>query len=153
MQGATSGEASIEIAAPPAQIYEMISDVTRMGEWSPECRRCEWLEGGEPKVGATFRGHNRNGPARWSTTAKVVGAEPGTEFAFTTIVRGRESTRWRYSLRPSASGTTLTESYEFVWAPIYLQIADVLMRRDKQLHKGLRQTLGRIKGAAESAAT
>jgi len=152
MQGATRGEASVEIAAPTEKIYEMISDVNRMGEWSPECRRCEWLDGEGPKVGATFRGHNRNGPIRWSTTTKVVAAEPGKEFAFTTIVRGRESTRWRYLLQPSGSGTTLTESYEFVWAPMYLQFADVLMRRDKQLYKGLRQTLERIKATAEGSA-
>jgi hypothetical protein len=144
MAGATRGEAAVEIAAAPARVYDLVSDITRMGEWSPECRRCEWVEPGK-----TFRGHNQVGLFKWSTEANVVAADPGREFAFTTVVKGRESTRWRYRIEPQGDRSRLTESYEFVWAPRHLVIADVLMRRDQQLDRGMRKTLARIKAAAE----
>jgi uncharacterized protein YndB with AHSA1/START domain len=102
MVTATTGQAHIDIAAPATQVYDVLSDVTRMGEWSPECYRCEWIDGEiGPVVGARFRGHNRVGPVRWKTTAIVVAADRGLEFAFTVIhSNGREKTRWRYCLKP-----------------------------------------------------
>jgi hypothetical protein len=141
--GATRGEVSIDIAGTPAHVYELVADVTRMGEWSPECRRCEWLDE------QTFLGHNQAGPIKWSTTSRVVAADPGREFAFTVIIRDRESTRWRYRFEPIAEGTRVTESYEFVWAPLFFRIGDVLMRRDRQLRAAMQKTLERIKAAAE----
>jgi uncharacterized protein YndB with AHSA1/START domain len=140
----------VTIAAPPARVYQLVSDISRMGDWSPECRGGEWVGGASgPEVGAMFRGHNRLGRYRWSTTSKVVAASPGREFAFTVIVRGRESTRWRYRLEPISGGTAVTESYEFVWAPWHIALGDVLMGRDRQLRRGLRTTLARLKAAAE----
>ncbi len=72
----TSASATLTIAATPELLYDLISDVTRMGEWSPECTSCEWIDT-PGKPGSRFRGHNRRGPARWTTTAKVLRAEPG----------------------------------------------------------------------------
>jgi len=112
------GQAAIQIAAPPARVYALIADITRMGEWSPECYRCEWVgDVREPTVGARFQGHNRMGPIRWTTTCEIVSAQPGREFAFTVMhdKGDRESTRWRYVLNDMDAGTELTESFEFVW--------------------------------------
>ena len=98
--GHPHGQATIEIAAQ-ALIYDVIADVTTMGERSPECYCCEWVgETHEPIVGARFQGHNRMGPIRWTTTCEIVTADRGREFAFTVIhdKNGRESTRWRYRL-------------------------------------------------------
>lgn len=151
MAKATDGKTTVEMAAPPEGVYALISDVTRMGEWSPECHRCEWVEGATgPVVGARFRGHNHIGPMRWSTTSKVVAAEPGREFAFTVVLGDREETRWRYQLEPSGVGTLVTESYEFLWAPLYIRLADVFMPRDRQLQRGMRETLARLKATAEA---
>jgi|SRR5436853_2391991 len=148
---ATRGEATICISAPPERVYELVADISQMGRWSPECYRCEWLDpAGRPKVGARFRGHNRMGLWRWSTTAEVVAAEPGREFAFTIVKGQRESTRWRYRFEPSGAGTSVTESYEFVWAPLYIRIGDLVMARDNQLRAGMIHTLERIKAAAEA---
>ena len=62
MPTATTGEARVEIDAAPLTVYELISDITRMGDWSPECYRCEWLNGATAaEEGARFRGHNRLG--------------------------------------------------------------------------------------------
>ena len=146
----TSDKVTSDVSAPPERVYELISDITRMGEWSPECRRCEWIDGVTgPAVGARFRGHNRLGPLRWSTTSKVVAADPGREFAFTVVVGDRDETRWRYQLERTDSGTSVTESYEFVWAPLRIRLGNMLMPRAKLLNQGMRKTLARIKAAAE----
>ena len=76
---------TVHMAAPPEQIWELVSDVTRIGEYSPETFGAEWLDGTTgPAVGARFRGHvkrNGKGPTYW-TTCTVLVSEPGNEFAF-----------------------------------------------------------------------
>ena len=103
---ATTGEGRIEIDAVQLTVYELISDITRMGDWSPECYRCEWLNGATAAaVGARFRGHNRLGKVRWHTEAIVTVADPGREFAFTTLHKeGREETLWRYQIGQVGAG-------------------------------------------------
>ena len=151
MPTATTGEARIEIDAAPLVVYELVSDITRMGEWSPECYRCEWLGGATTAaVGAKFRGHNRLGKVRWTTDAIVTTADPGQEFAFTTLHKdGREETLWHYKLRHFGTGTEVIESYQFLWCPIANRIAELPIPRDKQLRRGIQETLQRIKTAAE----
>ena len=152
MTTATTGQATIDIGAAPDEVYDVIADVTRMGERSPECYRCKWLDDATAAVpGARFRGYNRLGLLRWTTTCTVTTAERGREFAFTVMSsHGREETRWRYLLEQTNTGTRLTESYEFVWCPLAARIAEIPLPRDKQLRKGIRQTLAKIKGAVEA---
>lgn len=141
-----AGEVSVEIAASPKHVYALISDVTRMGEWSPECRQCEWIDD------TTFRGHNRRGPIKWSTTAKVTAAVPGREFSFVVVFGDRDSTHWHYRMEPNGDGgTRLTESYEVVWVQWYFRVIDPMIMRDRQLRTGMRKTLERIKAVAERA--
>ena len=78
MPTATTGEARIEINAAPLTVYELVSDITRMGEWSPECYRCEWLDGAITAApGARLGGHNLLGKIRWHTDAIITVADPG----------------------------------------------------------------------------
>jgi uncharacterized protein YndB with AHSA1/START domain len=150
MAKTTRGEASIEIDAPAEHVYRAVADLSRMGEWSPECHRCEWIDGADgPAVGARFRGHNHIGPVRWNTTGTVKVAEPGREFSFSTEMRGREETRWRYRFEPSGTRTCVTESYEVVWSPWWIRLADVFMPRTRPLARGIEKTLERIKAAVE----
>lgn len=152
------GQASVHVDAPPETVWAAVSDVTRMGEWSPECTGGEWLDGATgPRAGARFKGTNRSGVFRWSTTPTVVAAEPGREFAFAIAVRGIERTRWTYRFEAEGEGTRLTESFEmvndepalFAWAQRYLmRIAD----RRADLERGMEATLSRIKAAVESGA-
>ncbi|HWA41371.1 MAG TPA: SRPBCC family protein, partial [Gemmatimonadales bacterium] len=147
----TTASRSIEIAASPEAVYDTISDVTRTGEWSPECHTCVWL--GEPgQVGSRFKGSNKSGPLRWSTTAEVTAADRGREFAFATVFRGRPVTQWTYTMSASDGGTTLTESFESVSTPLAIRIAEVLVLRNRQaqLERGLEQTLARIKAIVEA---
>src|ERR1019366_7209792 len=104
MKKGTRGEASLRVSVTPDRLYELISDITRMGEWSPETVRCRWLDRATgPAVGARFRGQNRRGFLRWSTKPRVVVADPGREFAFAVDDRltHRELTRWRYQFEPA----------------------------------------------------
>jgi hypothetical protein len=151
MPTASTGQARIEIDAAPLAVYSLVSDITRMGEWSPECYRCEWLgEATTAAVGAKFRGHNRLGKVRWATDAIVTAADPGQEFAFTTLYKdGREETLWQYKFHRFGAGTEVIESYRFLWCPIGNRIAELPIPRDKQLRRGIRETLQRIKAAAE----
>ena len=151
MTTATRGEAAVVIDAPAPLVYSIVSDVTRMGDRSPECYRAEWLDGAmQAVVGARFKGYNRLGPIKWSTTCRIDVAEAGKEFAFTVLSgKGREETRWRYVLEDVGGATRVTETYEFLWCPALARVAEIPFPRDKQLRRGLRQTLDRIKTAAE----
>jgi hypothetical protein len=154
MPTATHGEASVRIAASPGIVYDVIADVTRMGDRSPECYRCEWLgDASGPQVGARFRGHNRIGPIRWATTCVITTAEPGREFAFTVLSgKGREETQWRYVIDGDESASTVTESYRFLWCPRAARVAELPFPRDRQLRRGIRETLAAIKSTAEANA-
>ena len=146
----TSAARTIEIAATPSAVYDLIADISRTGQWSPECRACEWID--EPGlVGSRFRGHNRRGLARWTTTAEVIVADRPTTFAFATLHRGRHSTRWQYELAGDEV-TTLTESFEAVSTPWLIGLAERLLirNRQQQLEAGIGATLTRIKTIAET---
>ena len=153
MPTAKRGHAGIDIAAPPERVFALITDVTRMGEWSPECYRCEWLDGATcAYVGARFRGYNKLGRYRWATTAVITAVKEGRSFAFTVVhdKTGRDETAWRYQLTPSPSGTVLTESFEFLWCPVTNRIAELPVPRGSQVSRGILQTLSNVKAAAEA---
>lgn len=101
---------AVFVAASPQALYEMVSDVTRMGDWSPICKACWWDDGDGPRVGAWFTGRNVTPERTWETRSQVVVADPGREFAFQ--LRG-SWTRWGYTFEPVDSGTRLTESWHF----------------------------------------
>jgi hypothetical protein len=145
---------SAVIGAPAERIYALVADLPRMGEWSPECRRVEWLDGSDaPTVGARFIGHNQGGPAglmKWSRRGRVLTADPAREFAFVTEEGGRESTEWRYRLEPVDAGTRVTESYVVRWIPTWARIVDVPTNRARELRHAMQHTLEQLKGAAEA---
>jgi uncharacterized protein YndB with AHSA1/START domain len=153
MPTAKRGHARIDIAAPPEHVFGLVTDVTRMGEWSPECYRCVWLDGAPGAyVGARFRGYNKLGRVRWATTAVITAVEDSRSFAFTVVhdKSGRDETAWRYELAPSPAGTMLSESFEFLWCPVANRIAELPVPRGRQVSRGIRQTLRNIKAAAEA---
>jgi uncharacterized protein YndB with AHSA1/START domain len=148
---------SAEIQAPPERVYELVSDITRMGEWSPECRHCAWTKGASgPAVGARFKARNkgRRGPS-WFNTPEVTAAEPGRVFAFNRKGPGIGSYTWRYDLEPTATGTRVTESFT-VEKPLPKAMSWLTEKwvgsadRDADLHEGMVTTLSRIKAAAEA---
>ncbi len=151
---AETAEVTTRVDASPETVWRLVSDLPRMGEWSPECVRCEWLDGATgPAVGARFKGHNRRGARRWSTTGRIVAADPGRELAWdVTSVFGLPVARWRYRIRPVDGGSELTESTEDQRG-VVMHVLGLLATgvRDRKSHNtdGMRATLDRIKTAAE----
>ena len=149
-------EVTIDIAASPETVYRLVSDVTRMGEWSPECHRCTWAgDATGPAVGARFHARNkgRRGPS-WFNTPVVTMAQSGREFAFNRSAPGIGSYTWRYTLAATETGTRVTESYD-VERPLPKAMNWLTEKwtgssdRDADLHEGMQVTLSRIKAAAE----
>jgi hypothetical protein len=93
---------SIFVARSPEILYDMISDVSRMGEWSPVCTACWWDDGDGPRPGAWFTGRNELPERTWETRSQVVTADRGREFAF---VVGGSRVRWAYTFTPADGGT------------------------------------------------
>jgi hypothetical protein len=158
MKRATRGAVTVHVSAAPERIYALVSDVTRMGEWSPETYRCRWIDSDGLAPGARFKGYNRRGRARWSNTLVVVSAEPGREFTFRRDVLACGVCDWTYRMEPDGEGgTLLTESYEVTkpdW-PITNWLNGLLLGvadRDEDLLAGMRTTVARIKAAAEAEA-
>lgn len=103
-------EVSRDIAASSEAVYAAISDVTRMGDWSPECHSCEWRDGFDgAAVGAVFDGHNRNGDHEWTTQGKVVEAEVGRAFTFECSMHDYHFSTWGYRIEPTSNGCRVTE--------------------------------------------
>ncbi len=150
----TQDEHETVVSAAPERIYDLVADLPRMGEWSPECRSVEW-EGGTsgPAEGATFVGHNRGGPRglmKWSRRGRVLVADPGRQFAFVTEEGGRESTVWRYRFEAVDGGTRVTESYEVKWIPAWARIVDIPTNRARELREAMELTLAQLKNTAEA---
>lgn len=150
-----SDEAETRMDADADVVWALLSDVTRMGQWSPVCRRCEWAPGSNaPSVGARFVGHSRQAGARWSRECVITACEPGREFAFHTLFRSAEGTRWRYRLEPDGHTTRVVESYEVVavprWVRTLRRLPGMASRSKRDTRRGMQRTLDRIKSAAES---
>jgi hypothetical protein len=143
------------MAASADQVWDVVSDITRVGEFSPETFEAEWLGGASgPEAGARFRGHvrrNGRGPVYW-TVCTVIACDPGREFAFTVGGPGRSIVNtWRYRLEPAANGTAVTESFELPdTLPIRLYWMIAGFARGRTNLNGMRVTLEKIKATVEA---
>ena len=109
----TTASATIDIEASPDAVYDLLTDLSRISELSPECYRAEWEDGATgPEVGAAMRGYNRNGKMEWDARAIVVEAEPGRRWALEVPSDDGRSTVWRYEIEPTATGCRVTESFD-----------------------------------------
>lgn len=144
---------STVVDGTPEQVYAMVADVSRMGDWSPICRSCWWDEGDGPSVGSWFTGRNEIPGRTWETRSQVVAAEPGQEFAWEV---GPGFARWGYTFAPAGEDRTeVTETWTFLPTGIASfherfgddaenQIAD----RTAAAHRSIPQTLRALQAAA-----
>jgi uncharacterized protein YndB with AHSA1/START domain len=146
-------EASIEIAAPPAQVWALVSDIPRMASWSPQVVRTV-VRGGAVRQGARFVNLNRQGPLFWPTTGKVVRFEPHRDFAFRI---GENRTVWSFELTDDgAGGTRLVQRREVPdgISAVSLALTKVVLGGvesfTRRLEDGMRETLRRVKAEAEA---
>lgn len=148
-------EASVDIAAPPAQVWALVTDLGRMREWSPMTRRT-WVRGGKVCDGARFTNLNGSGLKAWPTTGKVVRFTPHSDFAFR-IAENRVI--WSYALEPTADGGTRVTSRRET--PDGISGLSTALTRfvlggvpefTDELQQGMHATLERLKVTAESVA-
>jgi hypothetical protein len=144
---------SVVVEASPDAVYALISDVTRTGELSPECKQCWWDEGASGRVGDGFTGRNVAGDHTWDVHCTVIAADPGREFAFSV---GDEYARWVYSMQAEGAGTRLTEAWEFLpnginlFHDMYGDDAEAhIAARIGVAHQGIGDTLAAVKRIAE----
>ena len=146
---------TVQVQASPDEVWGLVSDVTRIGELSPETFEGEWLDGATgPAAGAHFRGHvkrNGRGPVYW-TQCRVTESEPGRVFAFDVVGPGdRVVNSWRYDIQATDGGAAVTESYRLASNPLtklYWAIAG--RARGRTNRTGMQETLERVKAIVEA---
>ena len=144
---------SIYVKASPEALYDLITDLSNMGKWSPICKASWWKDGEGLRAGAWFVGRNETDYDSWETECLVDIAEPGKEFSF--LVEG-DLIRWGYRFSPTEGGTELTEYWEFL-EPGLQYFKDTygdeaqwhIDRRTKEAIDGIGDTLKAIKASAE----
>jgi uncharacterized protein YndB with AHSA1/START domain len=147
-------EVTLQIDAPAEVLYDLVTDITQMGRWSPENTGGRWLGGATgPAVGARFLGWNRHGLVRWFTRATVTVADRPSAFEFQVA---ESKMIWGYRFEPDGSGTLVTE-YRRHTRPVNPVIGLVqrsgLIGKDREqlMVDGMRATLERLKSAAEAS--
>lgn len=141
--------ASTVVSASPDEVYAIVSDITRIPEWSPECIDCTWLDDKH------FRGRNRRRFGRWQTVARVDANTPGSEFSFTVQFRKADFTRWSYRMQSHPDGCLLTEEFtmcaELPFAVVaYERLALGVKDRATDLQGNLDQCVRTIKAIVEA---
>jgi hypothetical protein len=170
-------DAEMRVAAPPQAVWELVTDVTRIGEFSPECIRAEWLDGANgPAIGARFAGTNRrtrpredrgsddlsDSAVQWTRPCTVTACEQPRVFAYVVGDRFDESpaSEWRFEIAPDADGSMLRQHFRHLprgRTGTRLQAdsqperaAEIVAWRRDDLSTGMRVTLGRMRLALEN---
>jgi len=149
-----SSHVEVVVDATVEQVWDVVSDVTRVGEWSHECRGAEWLGGADRAVaGARFRGTNRQGWARWSRTSEILALDPPHEIVWRTVPMWLlpDSTEWRIKVDAAEGGARITQRFRVLRAPafhdrLFAQMLPAHQDRDERL----REDLARIGQVARS---
>jgi uncharacterized protein YndB with AHSA1/START domain len=145
---------TVHIKAPVKEVWSLVSDVTRIGEFSPETFEAEWLGGATgPEVGARFRGHvkrNGRGPVYWAECG-VTKSVPNEVFEFGVGKEGKALNTWGYTMEPSGDGTDVTEYFRLtpnLGLKVYWAVLG--WARGKTNRNGMQTTLDRMKAVLEA---
>jgi len=146
---------SRDIAASPSTVFAALTDITRMGEWSPETYEAEWNEGFDsPTVGAMFTGHNRNGDKEWSVPARITELVADERFVFDCVAgsTGEVFATWGYAIEPIDGGSRVTEKWHDLRSQVIIDAgASISGVADRKEHNraGMEATLERLANALE----
>jgi uncharacterized protein YndB with AHSA1/START domain len=148
-----TGEVSLHVDATPEEVWALVSDVTRIGEFSPETFEARWTRGSTgPEVGATFKGHvkrNGVGPTYWSG-CRVRKCVPNEVFEFSVGTDSVTVNSWGYRMEPDASGTRVTEYFRLEPSlPLRAYWLVLGHLRGRTNRRGMRTTLERMKAVLE----
>ena len=152
------GEVSLHMDAPPQKVWALVSDITRIGEFSPETFEAKWTRGSTgPEVGASFKGHvkrNGVGPTYWSP-CQVTKSVPDEVFEFAVGSDSVTVNNWGYRLETEANadggvGTRVTEYYRLEpMLPLRLYWMVMGHLRGRSNEKGMLTTLEKMKAVVE----
>ncbi|MCH1614739.1 MAG: SRPBCC family protein [Acidimicrobiales bacterium] len=147
---------SINIRSNPEVVYSLVSDLSRMGEWSTENIGGEWIEGDPGALNAKFSGNNKLGDFEWTVDIRVSKADLNENFEFIVDPDHDEGpfVRWGYQIVELEQGSVeLTETWEIILLPVSLRSLNdrQLANRKAAVGEGMRATLQGIKAAAEAS--
>jgi uncharacterized protein YndB with AHSA1/START domain len=149
-----SAQAEVTINADCDTVYRLITDLPTLASLAEENEAMEWRKGDKVSPGAVFRGHNRNGSHRWSTTCTVTDAEPGSVFAFDVRYAVLPIARWRYDIAPAEGGgcrvTERTWDRRPGWFSKTAWVGTGVRDRDSANAEHIKLTLARLKDRAEA---
>lgn len=144
-------QASIDIDASPERVWALVSDLSLMPKWSPQCKLMKAF--GPLRPGTRTVNVNRRNYLFWPTTSRFTEVVPGRKLAFRV---NENNTVWSYELEPTATGTRLTETRhaENGVKPVSNLLVNAVMggvpNFEVELVDGMNASLSRIKAAAES---
>ena len=138
-----------DIAAPSEKVWALVTDLPRMGEWSPENAGGKWVKGATgPALGSVFQGSNKNGIRRWSTDVTVVAYEPNKVFEFAVTTGPLAVACWRYEFEETDAGCRVTESWADHRKPWFVTVARVMGDHSAEhAEQEMASTLGNLAAA------
>ncbi|MEU0494854.1 SRPBCC family protein [Mycobacterium sp. NPDC006124] len=143
--------AQVDVDAPPAKVWALVSDLRLMPRWSPQCRLMKPL--GPLRPGTRTVNVNRRNLLFWPTTSRITEVVAERKLAFRV---NENNTVWSFELEPTATGTRLTETRhaENGVKPVSNLLVNAVLGGvpsfERELVEGMNESLGRIKAAAEA---
>ena len=151
---AASAGAEVTIDADADTVYQLITDLPTLASLAEENEAMEWRKGDKVSPGAVFKGTNRNGSHRWSTTCTVTEAEPGRVFAFDVRYTVLPIAHWRYDIVPAEGGGCRVTERAWDRRPGWFSktawIGTGVRDRDAANAEHIKLTLARLKEKAEA---
>ena len=143
-----------DISAPAELVWALVTDLPRMGEWSPENLGGEWVKGATgAAVGARFKGRNKNGSKAWSTSVRVNEVDAPKKFSFALMALGKNWCDWVYEITPSGAGCTVTHSWIDHRSKFAIRLGKLVSGgadRSEHNRRNMEATLRNLKTAAEN---
>lgn len=159
MQDRPTVEVEIVVNASPGRVWALVTDLDGMGQWSPEYRGGEWIDGATgPAVGARFKGRNRRREREWESVSTVTACEPQRLFAWSVGEPANPGATWRFELVPEGDGVRLSQHVELGPGPSGLTAriaelpereSDIIAARSAEHRRNMQATLEALKAAAE----
>jgi Polyketide cyclase / dehydrase and lipid transport len=151
--GPASAKSEVSIDSDAQSVYHLITDLPTLASLAEEARAMKWRRGDSAREGAVFKGQNRNGFFRWSTTCTVTDAEPGRAFAFNVHYIGLPVAHWRYDIVADGDGCRVTEQTwdrRPGWFSKTAWVGTGVRNRTAANTEHIRLTLQRLKERAET---
>lgn len=169
--GSWSVTASIDVRCDARSAWSLLTDVARIGEFSPECIAASWADDAPPGVGSRFDGTNLttatgpDGPYEfeWTRPCVVTAWERPRRFAYTVGDRydGTPATEWEFVIESVSEGCVVTQTFRHLpdglsgprhWVEAHPSNADqIIASRTADIERGMHATLSAMKGVLESA--